>query len=430
VLSETSTLDGALEGPVLTDFEAQRDAAPGSVRERLSATGFLLAISCAAVGASVFPQLRPRIGSMLMHPVHFGCVPLLVFGIGRIRLIRGRILVAIFACAIFFSISALTAKGGIAPTLKMVASVASILGAATAIKSERDFRWAAIGFALGACVASVRGLIVGTYFGIGGINPMVGIANKNAFSLYILPAILLGGHIALHAATSRLQRLVLAGCILTTVFTIFSTANRSGWLCVGLIVLILAYKAIRRFRQFVLLAILVGTAVYLPSRYGNTEMIEHRIEQTREGYGSDRLRIELITHALEVAAQHPIFGASPQRLPYEVARRSPIRGVLTDLHNVFALIIGGGGALLSLAFMGLFIALWQRPRGWFRELKSTPLGEAHDLLRAMVLLWCVRGFFSAEILYTPAFSLGIGICIGLVIVREASTAEEFEEQTE
>jgi hypothetical protein len=39
--------------------------------------------------------------------------------------------------------------------------------------------------------------------------------------------------------------------------------------------------------------------------------------------------------------------------------------------------------------------------------------RAHSLLRMMIILWVVRGMFTQNILFAPAFNLAIGIIIGL-----------------
>jgi hypothetical protein len=35
----------------------------------------------------------------------------------------------------------------------------------------------------------------------------------------------------------------------------------------------------------------------------------------------------------------------------------------------------------------------------------------------MLVSWIVRGMFTAEVLYSPAFSMGLGLCIGLGRMR-------------
>ena len=52
--------------------------------------------------------------------------------------------------------------------------------------------------------------------------------------------------------------------------------------------------------------------------------------------------------------------------------------------------------------------------------KEDPLRDARTLLRMMVALWVLRGFFSREILYNPSFSIGLGLAIGLCMLAEVA----------
>jgi hypothetical protein len=96
-----------------------------------------------------------------------------------------------------------------------------------------------------------------------------------------------------------------------------------------------------------------------------------------------------------------------------------------DPHNVFAAIWAGTGVITS-ASLGWFAwSLWRKPplllslKPAMRtdsRLKATFLAP-HRLLQMALLLWIMRGLFTREILYSPAFCIGVGLCIGLCISR-------------
>ena len=42
------------------------------------------------------------------------------------------------------------------------------------------------------------------------------------------------------------------------------------------------------------------------------------------------------------------------------------------------------------------------------------------LLRMLVVLWCVRGLFTREIIYNPCFAIAMGLVVGLCLLAEQS----------
>ena len=395
-----------------------------SLPERVSGLGILGGICCLSLAASAFRNLRPEIGGLLLHPVNFPLALLLVAVVPRrIHRIPPRIWASLVTFCVLFSLAALVAPKGLNLTLKIAGSAAAFLVAATTIKNETDFRWAATGLAVAIAVISLRGLLGDvSSSSVAGINPMVGIANKNAFSVYALPSLLLSGFLILQDRTPKWSRILLIGCVLVTVLAIFSTANRSGWLGCVVVVGLLGLSGVQ-VRKAAVLFLVVAGAFYLVQSLGNLDVIEHRIEQTRDPMAAFRLRLELIEAAGSVGFSNPILGVSPQNLPRAMARLTGVRGADLASHNVFAMILGGGGLLVTLAFFLFGTSLWLRPRRiqgpWSRA------KEAHFLLRAMMTLWCLRGMFSHEILYNPAFSLALGTCLGrCVLLGVWSHAEE------
>jgi hypothetical protein len=400
--------------------------------ERTSGIGKTLSFTALTLCASTFKAARLKLGGLLLHPADiFLMIPFTAAAPNRVRLIPLPILLSMLAFTAVFVTSTMGAPKGLPFAAKVVASLVTVIAGAVAVQNEKDVRSTSFSMLLAACIIGIRGFVEPEGGGLAGLNPMEGVANKNAFSLYALPGLLLSTHFLLEPTTRKRTRLLMLGPIVLVIVCIFSTANRSGWLCVLLIFLFHAYRVIRSFRRFLLFAFLACGA-YEGVNLSNRELVEYKIEQTREGYASDRLRIELLMASFRVGLSHPVIGVSPQRVPYEVAKRSPVSEELTDTHNVFALLFGGGGFLQILTLVSMAFMLWKRPRDWRWGDGRTPRGDAHYLLRAMIVLWAIRGFFTAEILYSPSFSLGVGLCIGLCILRNVwGTAEdEAEEEAE
>ncbi|HEX3728112.1 MAG TPA: hypothetical protein VHV08_17795, partial [Pirellulales bacterium] len=112
----------------------------------------------------------------------------------------------------------------------------------------------------------------------------------------------------------------------------------------------------------------------------------------------------------------------PQLLQFEIGRRTSIihHHGLVDSHNVFAHIWAGSGMICFAALMGVgWTLLTWRPRDGSKiGGNDDPLRDARKLLRMMIVLWVVRGFFTREILYNPAFNIALGLTIGFCLLAE------------
>jgi hypothetical protein len=47
-------------------------------------------------------------------------------------------------------------------------------------------------------------------------------------------------------------------------------------------------------------------------------------------------------------------------------------------------------------------------------------------MRMLIILWVVRGTFSREILYNPAFCIAIGLTIGLCLLAETAREQSLD----
>ncbi len=121
-----------------------------------------------------------------------------------------------------------------------------------------------------------------------------------------------------------------------------------------------------------------------------------------------------------------MLGVSPQRLPFVLAHAVHFRMNVVDPHNVFGFIIGGSGltTMFALAYVGwqLCSRVRQRPAAVYSD---ALVQNAMYIARCLVLVWCVRGMFSREILYNPCFCIAIGIVFSYRRIHEQRAHEEF-----
>lgn len=354
------------------------------------------------IGSSV-SSFRPLILGLSVHPFLFPVFALLPRAAGMLEDLprtAGRWL-GIFSAVYLASIL----SGGLAlqEVLKLAAALFVFVITAVIPRSQRDLHWVASCFALALLVISVRGIWEGPRPGLEGLNPMETIGNKNVFSLFFLPCLLISGYLLLRRKPPMWQQVIMVGAILTGAIATFLTANRSGWLGVFLVGALLLSQ---RFQVKLIIVSLAGFFIVseFVQRSGASEMIQRRIDQSSSDYYSDQLRRELLLTSLEVSFDHPFLGVSPQVLPQELARRLGIPEPSVNPHNVVAHLAGGSGLIATGSFFAFLSGLvsWSRAK---RE--ETGVG----LVGMMVALWLFRGQFTHEILYSPTFSLGLGLAV-------------------
>jgi O-antigen ligase len=403
----------ALPASVPTAIRARSIARHGASSHRWLRR--FLFVSVLSIAGSAFGWMRLGLGGLQMHPF---MVPVgLLFGLvalPRLGLLPMRIRLTAFVFYAIYLLSMLQGGPGmVGEAVKVGAFFMTTIAIAVAVARSGGHVAVAVALSLSAAVMSVKGLVTGPQ-GLEGVNP-IDLANKNAFSLYSLPALLVGGHLLLEQSTSaRWVRPVVLACMLLTVVTIFSTANRSGWLGVLIIATMLFLRG-QNLRTSVIVLLLAFVAYLLVVNFSATDVIEHRIDLTRGGYQSDRGRTELIQESVQIGLENPLLGVSPQQLPYDLARRMRVPGDAIDPHNLFGLIAGGCGLLGTLSLFALGWTMWTRSSPRRARALSPAARSAHALLRMALVLWIVRGMFSREVLYSPSFGVAIGLAIGLCV---------------
>jgi O-antigen ligase len=230
----------------------------------------------------------------------------------------------------------------------------------------------------------------------------------------------------LNFSAKKWVKAVLLLTSLASIITIFSSGNRSGY--VGVLLVLLMLMIGRKFFG-VVLAFSIAIVVFAALSFTQSDHIaQERIERTfDEKMTTDVKRIDLLLYSIQIGLENPIIGVSPVGLRYELALRLGAHRAIADPHNVFASVIGGSGLICFSALVYIGWALCTP-----RKAKNVPDDEvpnfylARRLSRMLVVLWVVRGMFTREILYNPSFCLAIGMCIGLCLesggyLRKAKT---------
>jgi len=376
-------------------------------------------VTLALIGASAWIDLRIQAFGLFIHP-YLAAVALLfaVFAAPRIRRFPREARPALQFFVLFYAISTVPGGGALSEMLKVLAAVITAVALAVTLDHAYEFRAGVAGLNVAVFIMSLKGL-AGEREHLMGYNPLDEIANKNAFSLYALPAILLAGHVILDRTASRRLRAALALAILPAIYTIVSGANRSGWL--GLVVIaamLFNGRGLGRKLQAALVVATIGVFTYvLLTEYGGTDIVEYRVERTLQGYSSDQERRHLLLAAFQVGLEHPLLGVSAQGLSRELAARLHTDMGDVDPHNIFGHLFGAGGILSLGTFLLFGYRLWRRPPSLRRAGASSPGRAAHDLVRMVILLFAVRGMFTREVLYSPGFAAALGLAIGLALVH-------------
>jgi uncharacterized membrane protein YuzA (DUF378 family) len=249
----------------------------------------------------------------------------------------------------------------------------------------------------------------------GGLEAMEN-ANRNAYSLYALPCVLMSGFILLRFKRIDLSvRCLLWGGALAAILGISLNLNRSGWLGLALIGALLMYeRSMKASLIYSVVGLVVGAAMTL---FFDMSHVQERIAATRQGLNSDDMRWKLIVYSFEIGLENPLLGVSPHGLELELAARFGAPGSLVETHNVYAHIFAASGVVCMFLMFYCGYLMWSRrsPRP-LPPKRMERFREARRALRYMLVLWLIRGFFTHEIIFSPAFSMAIGLCIGLALL--------------
>jgi hypothetical protein len=426
----------------LSALATRRHTKAAEQANSLTLTGVWLLLIGLLIGLSGLRSFRPSIGGLLLQPylipigLAFPFVLLLrsgKFPVGP--LISAIVFAAMYALASFRGATAV--MDPLSEDIKVVAAIVAVFTVALLVRSRADFIFGAIGLCASVAALALRGL---EDENVG--ERLIDVANKNSYSIYALPAVLLAGYIVLRfdwkrVAFKRWVWLPMLACAGLAAYAILTGSNRSGYLGLAFIVLELfvytllnrRFKIVGRATAWILVTAATGAVIGVLVWRQATEAFERRLEQTTEGTQSDRLRMDILTTSVQIGLENPVAGVSPQQLSTEIGQRlySKYHDPAIDPHNVFAHLIGGTGIPCSLALLATAAALWfWRPKLRPGMQLGAPFFDARNFLRMTMLLWSLRGLFTREILYNPGFCIAIGLAIGLCIVEAEASVEPID----
>ncbi len=261
---------------------------------------------------------------------------------------------------------------------------------AVSVRSPDDFLAGALGLASCAGALVIRG-----YFrGLGNfssINPIEG-SQKNAFSLFYLPALTLCLYLVFSDELSAQRRAFLA-LVITLIFSgIALSKNRSGWLSAGVLLFLVFGTNRQRIRILAVLVMLAGVSYIIADIVTAETDVVYERDITNEQQ-SDNLRIQLIMRALSIGFQHPLLGVSPSRLIRMLGTIAKVDEEGIDCHNLTGYLIGGSGLLTFGAFCLFAFAMLFPPRGFHPPQAPPWLAKACACLLLLPLYgWCAAQF--------------------------------------
>lgn len=365
---------------------------------------------------SISIDYRVSLGGLLVHPFLI-LMPVAIFFTGfHVFRVSARVLAPLLTFFIFFSVASLQNERPFPEIIKVGASVLTFLFFATSIKTEKDFRLISLGIVICGIVIGYLAYQIGPESSEGqrleGVNALEGLGNKNAQSLFTLPALFLSGLLTVWSLRQRnmwLSAFLIAGLFFIVV-SIFLSANRSGWLGMGVIVLIF-FVYFRLSLNLLIIAGILFLFSYLGIDRYASDIVERKQEQTLQGYRSDEGRLILIKESLKVGFENPWLGVGMDNLHKrmnQAVHRSSVEGGSTDTHFLIGYLIGATG-IFSLFFFFFFLKrVVERKKHIVRKVVEDPW----ILLVGFVGLFVIRSFFTREILYSPTFVGTMGLLYG------------------
>jgi hypothetical protein len=383
---------------------------PTHVDVRTRSPGYrrgLLVVLLVLLLASAFPDLRIPILGLEVH-AYLIVVVAALFVLPPVRALPLGLVVGVVAFNALVLAWIPLDPTGLQWALRIGAFFATAWVMAHLVVTEDDARLAIAGVVVVTALMGAR-----AFFGDwdrGAPNALEGIANKNGFSLYALPAILAGTLALLRLRYGVVSRLVIAAAVIELAVLTVSSANRSGWVGLVLIALIslASISTLRSALVFILIA--AATVVMVPT--GLYEgMIRPRFQQTLRPEQSNQLRIELATDALAIGVANPLTGIGPRALGRELATRERI-ATSYSTHNVTGFVAGAYGLVGLVALAAATFSAWRWASSRFAH---APV--AATLVRNSLLLIAVRGQFTEQVLGSPVFAVVIGLGLGWCAAR-------------
>ena len=377
-------------------------------------SGFFLA-------GSLSPWSRSQVGPFLLHPylIPLGLM-MLLGGLRKLVDLDHRLQLALLAFLALFTADCL--QGGISlvePT-KMLITVATIWSFAVLLRDRFEVALASLGAAMAVAIISLPTILFpkANLTGYGG-SLSGGFGNKNTFSLYALPMILLSVHFALDRRCNWKLRWSFGICAGLASIGILSGGNRSGYLGLAVIVALVVLRR-RKPREVAAVAIGGGLVFFLLSTFGSSKAFWFRLGDPATSRASDAVRVDILGHAMSIGWHNPLIGVGPPNVSNAISTsvgysiQMNLTGGL-DAHNLYAYLFAGGGFPLTILMGILLVVLMSRPSAWrWTGPPSAPAKAAMALMQSMVILFVVRAWFSEDVWTTPGFPMAFGIVLAMI----------------
>ncbi len=370
---------------------------------------------------SAFKSARLEVGGMLVHPYLLLLVPVGLFYLSlRFSEVPRRLL----GRAVLFmaAIAMMTIPGGW--TISLAARVGAwLLTAAAAFaltRTRADYLAGVLGMAVGIGVMGGYGLSEVAKAGgtdAYGVNPMAEVGTKNNYSMYAAPAVFLALGIFLLPWVGTWPKVVAAASSVAMVTVVFGSANRSGWVTMLAIPLLLL--AGRAKLRVLLAGGIIAAAVWSGvNQLHLKQVFTDRLAQTQAGYSSDDLRLSIYGNGLWIFLESPLVGALPWEVNFELAKRTAIPSPHLGTHSVVVLLLAGFGLVGTIPFLLLateyFRAAGVDLRSGFKGLRQRPTSH---LVAGLGIVWVIRGLFTDEVLWAPCFGIGFGLLLALATIE-------------
>ncbi len=385
---------------------------------------------------SLNPWGRPQIGAFLLHPYLVVLMLMAVIaGLNTVVGIASRYRWAFGTYLVLFTLLSQQESLEYVEPIKLALSLFTIVILATTLRDRNEVVLATLGTTIAIGLVSLPAIVSPATSVVGAEGLAGGFGNKNAFSLYALPVIMLATHFAIDATVSKRIRIIMAvGAGLGSI-AILSTGNRSGYLGLAIIGLLVVVRR-RRIRDAVLVVVF-GTLVFtLLTVVGSSDAFWFRVNTPTTSQKSDEVRLNIIDNAIKIGFHDPVVGVGPPNVSANIATSvghgSDVRVIgRLDAHNLYAYNFAGGGFTLLLSMLAVFLVMMLRPEEW--QSGTPPSHRARDslmLLQSLVLLFLIRAWFSEDAFTTPGFPIAFGLCIALVhLDTKAAFADATPEAT-
>jgi hypothetical protein len=401
--------------------------ATANTKEKISSNAIWAGLISLFLIASTSSEYRLRLAGLLVHP-YLIAIPVAII-VAKIKVfdIPSSSLRWLLAFYVFFSVANLPNDNPLSEAFKLGGTVATFLFFAQAIKTEKDFEIVSYGFIICAIYVAYKAVMMsGSGSRLAGINALEGLGNKNAQSLYTLPGLFLASIALLRNYERRniLQMTILGGGIFILMIGLVLSANRSGW--VGALV-VFGFMVIRMgvsFRTILIGGVFVVMGYFAVMNFA-ADIVEHKMNKTTEGYGSDNKRVDLIVESLRIGIEHPFFGVGLDKLRIQLAERLETGEGHVDPHNVYGFLLGAGGIFtFSLFFLFLLSLMFPVKLTSYTKYFAGDYKKARVLMVGIIVLFLIRAVFTREILYNPNFIGSIGLLYSYLLFYSKKMNDE------